>query len=436
MANRNANNHADNKTYGYPGTWYTGKDGKHHKCRTINGQPCSKHAGAGAHITDEQGKPIIASTEEELEAKLHAEKHIGLMSNASQSQHDDANIDSAADSNSKEDGNMNAFKDMAEYVNVSNANKPLNKPVVSVPKPGALMFKGSKMKTAIIMKQKKDEARSKRLASGNQPYLTHDDIMKSINENKDALEQNGLWIYDNPVYKGTTRLSVGELAHEIIRNGDYGNDLHDSSDAYYENMIDESSYSTWSRITHADRFSVIDYTEVGYYNANKLLNADRELDDRSAMLVNGVDKAMRVSKPLPHDTVFYRYAGDDDLSMSIRNAEEAMYYHSVGSDAGVVPRKSFISTTMKPGSFLKDYGNHATTEFIMIARKGVRGFSMSNRSNYDEHEFLINRGYDTRVLGIYETGGVDSHGSWLNHHPVLIIEILPSKTAQNGSKND
>ena len=460
MVHNNANNHSNtSKTYGYPGTWYTGKDGKHHKCRTINGKPCIRHSGLNAHITDENGEPIIANTEEELEEKLHANntnsKHtLGITPGITTEQHanyyskpngtNNANIDDSHDEhNENRNDDMSAFRNMTAYVKVNNGNSIANKPVIQAPKPGALMFKNSKMKTGILAKKKKDETRSKLLAASNQPYLTHDEIMKTINANRKTLTDKQLWIYDNPAYKGTTSMSISELTNEIISTGEYGNDLHDSSDAHYENMIDESSYSTWRRMTHADRFSVIDYTEVGYYNANKLLNNSEQLDERSEMLVNGVDNAMRISKPLQHDTVFYRYTGDDALSDEIRNSEETMYYNTVsndasmsagGSDDGIVPRRSFISTTMKPGSFLKDYGNHATTEFIMIARRGVRGLSMNDHSKYDEHEFLIDRGYDTRVLGIYETGGVSNDGSWLNHHPILIIEILPSKTAQNGSQ--
>lgn len=393
--------------YDYPGTWYIGKDGNRHRCRTHGGVPCKKHSAAG-HITDTDGVPIIASTEEELEERIHAGTCIGLQAGAPKTQ---------------------PFKSMSTYADIAN-KKPVSAYKPAPPKPGAAMF--SSMKNNLIAKARREAAKSARahhLSDALNHPPTEDEIIASRDAIKPLLQRENLWIYDNPAYKGTTSKSVEELADDYL-NAD--NAINDSRDANIENSLTDASDEAFMYLTNAERFSVVDYTEVGYYNANRALNDGKPLDDRSAVLVSGVDKAMRTVKPLESDTVFYRYTDDNGIEDTVepRNAEDMRYYRSLSAGDGIVRRESFVSTTMLPGSFMKENEGADNTAYIMIARRGVRGLSMVSQSRYQEHEFLIDRGYDTRVLAVYERGRQDDNGGWIGLHPVIIVEVLPKKDDQ------
>lgn len=377
--------------YGYPGTWYIAVDGRKRRCRTIGGSPCHQHANGGSHITDDAGNVIIASNETELEAKLHAGLKTGMTG----------------------DAHMKTNDDMMETQASDKINKPAVKPHEPViPMPGMMM--NSSLKKNIMMKQARERKREQIKSERAKPETSIDDRIKIRNGLADELKKHGSWIYDSNVFKGYTDKTTSQLAHELYPDAVEGDAA--------ENPLTRAARNIHHKLDSRTQFAVKDYTEVGYRQVNADLRDGNEMDARSHELMTGMDRAIHANAPLEHDTVLYRTIELNDMTTANRGIEEKRAYDAIASGDGIVDNPAYISTSFKGSLFAA--GEHENTEIIILAKAGTRGIAITD-SQYDEHEYVIDRGTCMRVKAIYETGDYRDADNWRLKHPVIIMETIP-----------
>ncbi len=376
--------------YGYPGTWYIAADGRKRRCRTICGSPCHQHANGG-HIIDDAGNVIIASNETELEAKLHAGLKTGMTGDAHMKTNDDIMETQASDK----------------------VNKPAVKPhEPAIPMPGMMM--NSSLKKNIIMKQARERKREQIKLERAKPETSIDDSIKIRNGLADELKKHGSWIYDSNVFKGYTDKTTSQLAHELYPDAVEGD--------VAENPLTRAARNVYHKLDGRTRFAVKDYTEVGYRQVNADLRDGNKMDARSHELMTGMDRAIHAIAPLEHDTVLYRTIELNDMATANRGIEEKRAYDAIASGDGIVDNPAYISTSFKGSLFAA--GEHENTEIIILAKAGTRGIAITD-SQYDEHEYVIDRGTRMRVKAIYETGDYRDADNWRLKHPVIIMETIP-----------
>ena len=373
----NANNkNTTSKTYGYPGTWYAGKDGKHHRCRTINGKPCIRHSGSNAHITDENGNTIIASTEEELEEKLHV--------NNMNSNHPlgitPVSINHITESTMLNDNAVNANKHESHSVSM----------------------KTDKTKNRMIRRIRTD-------SDLKIPFTRKTLIHANDNVNIPLYSYD---MHDDYGYDDTAR--VKHIA-SIIYPDSYDKDKT-------RNNADKDDYKSDSNdnLTADELEGVRQYTGYGSNDMNQILrgtdpgNISNHSPDEVNMLLhnlNSLTSAINNSEPVHDDMIVYR------------NSNHLIDMSEIDND-GCYVKKDFTSTS---------YDNNVSSNFgvynyVIHVTPGTRGVSVGGTGFHDdEKELILQQGQRFKVKAIVNIRNTNRINA--DSKPVVILETIPGDNA-------
>lgn len=364
------NSNKASKTYGYPGTWYIGKDGKHHKCRTINGQPCVKHAGAGAHITDEYGNPIIANTEEELEAKLHA-------------------------NNMHSFGISTVTKDKTSMKTVVNSNNDAD---------NSSSAGSSDSKTTNRIKTHQRLPHRKRTDSDLHIPFTRKTLIHA-NDNVNI----PLYAYDaNDDYGYDDTARVKHIASIIYPDSNNKTKSIAVNDDYKSDNSDN--------MTPDELEGVRQYTGYGSNDMNQILrgtdpgNISNHSPDEVNMLLhnlNSLTSAINNSEPVHDDMIVYR------------NSNHLIDLNEIDKD-GCYVKKDFTSTS---------YDNNVSSNFgvynyVIHVAPGTRGVNVGGTGFHDdERELILQQGQRFKVKAIVNIRNTSRINA--DSKPVIILETIP-----------
>ena len=297
----------------------------------------------------------------------------------------------------------------------------------------------------------------------------NEDERKLIDERDAYLKQHGLYVYDSPLFhrvdsKTTPYQLAAQVFPDAVKAQDIGGELWERSNDVYDglNASMKAAFKT--------------YTNTKFKDINRAMRGVDMINDKNTLSkIKLMKRAMTKTEGiLQKDTVFYRrrfIPENDNDSYYERGKEELSFYRAVAaamndyqnnkdahvnnnagmneagshdssssssayahktgsSDAPIVSRPNFLSTSA--GGLYYDSGWHGYCSFIIKAPAGTRGMYMVDSRHGTEREFLIDGGYDYKVVGIYETGNMIKRASddsfYFPNKPVIALEIVPRES--------
>lgn len=393
------------------------KQGSYVKCKS---NPCSLHGGSD----------IIASSPEEAYAKAHTTDGWGFAPSST----DNVSIVNSASNepSNKITEDADWFFDELDKKDSHKVSLKSNKNTAS---PDASKKNtGKNASNAYKYTEPDAKSRSKdwRLTHRYKTQEQHDYIV-----NRDErLKAEGLYVYDSPLFhKMPANKTTAELARELYPDCKHADDADIQKDLA---MRTEDIYAT--ELDDKEKNSLYDYTDEYYEVVNSVLRDTADADDYGYDsyyvddTISNMSTAMSKSDVLRHDTVFYRRRFMPEGDFGSRGGEEKSYYHAVADamnadnvDNAVISRSNFLSTSTQ--DILCNSKTHAEPQYIIKAPAGTRGLLMVNGAHPEEHEFLIDKGYDYRIAGIYEPGKLKESNSKMvfDKCPVIVLEVIPDK---------
>lgn len=256
-----------------------------------------------------------------------------------------------------------------------------------------------------------------------------EEALENLHANDDVhgLQKNGTLIHH--VSSDTT---VESLAQQIFP------DTPSAIDISHE-LLDDAERA-FNAMTDTQVQSVSDYTDSMFTTANKYLNTNvdtgrKTMDAQTYSEVYGdyhslegyVDNLHEAigKSEAPRDMLVYRsrFMG----SMSSRSKEEESYYDAIEYGDDSIVRANFNSTSADADNDVSNGADDASrTQYIIKVPAGTNGLYIRDHSYHpDENEYLIDRGYRYRIVGIYERGTLDAEeGTW-DIAPIIALEIMP-----------
>lgn len=156
--------------------------------------------------------------------------------------------------------------------------------------------------------------------------------------------------------------------------------------------------------------------------------------------INNIMHRKETSKIIDKDIIVFRQRYMKD-TLNNRSGEEAAYYNVVSKSLTnglnpIITRPDYMSTTLDiPTDFEAN-----NTSYIIKIPKGTRCIDISSCSDYErEHELLIDKGYQFKVVGIYEFSklNIDNKKNdlkWDGNKPVIALELIPDADDNTESK--
>lgn len=210
--------------------------------------------------------------------------------------------------------------------------------------------------------------------------------------------------------------------------------------------IKTRSMNAFNNATDSEREAIKAYTDYSYKYINKLLR-NGSLDYESPEFVNKINSHIKnintfmhhnaTAKVIDKDTVVFRqrFLRESD---QLRGYEEQAFYKAVaksmkdGSEP-IIARPDYMSTTWDVPKYFKS----SRCSYLIKIPAGTRGIDVSDEGmNSDEHEFLIDKGYKFKVVGIYELSKLKDTMHYFNKsetrwsqdgYPIIALELIPSK---------
>ena len=214
-----------------------------------------------------------------------------------------------------------------------------------------------------------------------------------------------------------------------------------SGDAMTHDLLEMMKASVDS-MDPVDFEAMVEYTDSMFSTTTRYLSGDgvdssKSMDDETRLAVYGdyhdldgfvgaVHRAVSGCEA-PHDMVVYRTRFMSGASG--RSREEMACYEALNDGDGMMVRTNFNSTSIDCdnaaiGNGLSGLPVEGRTQYVIKVPKGTRGAYLEPYSYHgDEHEFLIDKGYSYKVVGIYERGTLDD-GDW-DYAPIIALEIVP-----------
>ena len=211
--------------------------------------------------------------------------------------------------------------------------------------------------------------------------------------------------------------------------------------------IKTRSMNAFDNATDSEKEAIKAYTDYSYKYINKLLR-NGSLDYESPEFVNKINSHIKnintfmhhnaTAKVIDKDTVVFRqrFLRESDR---LRGYEEQAFYKAVaksmkdGSEP-IIARPDYMSTTWDVPKYFKS----SRCSYLIKIPAGTRGIDVSDEGmNSDEHEFLIDKGYKFKVVGIYELSKLKDTMHYFNKpetrwsqdgYPIIALELIPSKT--------
>ena len=282
-----------------------------------------------------------------------------------------------------------------------------------------------------------------------------EDEKTMIKDRDDFLRKQGLYVYDSPLFHridGNT--TTYELAAQVFPECRMANDARTASEII-ENSNDIHAHMNRNQKKAFEEYSGDSYEDINSYlrNGNDGYYDEDEIKEIKSSITRMNNVMKETETVLTHDTVFFRKRFCPEGEPDDRSGEEKSYYKAVASSANknnhnnsyddknvnnpIVSRANYMSTALS----YDDYGRelHDSVQYIIKAPAGTRGLALNNSEYPDENEFLIDKGYDLKVIGIYETGDMAPSDYYtcdskvhvdkyvFNKQPIIALEIVPKK---------
>lgn len=268
------------------------------------------------------------------------------------------------------------------------------------------------------------------------------------------VDENGKYVVPNDAAGWAGSIQVRKLAKDVFPGAaiDYDNQVNISnkSDEILNNAtIDEiNTIKTYT----GDTFKAINNMLRKGPQANQ---TDEDIKQINSYIKNlhTVLRNKTTKNIVKKDTVVFRRRLCN-ASINDRGGEEKSFYQAVakamknGSEP-IVTRPDFLSTT----SDVPELFDTRACSYIIKIPAGTRGLDISSKNVYHEDEFLIDKGYKFKVVGVYEFGKLDyetfdgndetawrkqsSDGKWYNAtgaYPVIALELIPPTISKRTTK--
>jgi len=246
----------------------------------------------------------------------------------------------------------------------------------------------------------------------------------------DEMRNNGEYIRDNPlVFNVDSKVNTQELAHAIFKGADFG-------DEHYKELIQRSN-EAWDSMTSDEQDAIYQYTGSAYSSMNKALYKKNYKAEKSlkkiADMSSGLAKTENVCQ---HDTVLYRrrFLKEQDGEYT-RSREETAAFQALARVTGkktakpTFTRANYMSTANR--GFNNSY--HDQVRYIISIPKGTHGISVEEHSIHSsEDEFIIDKGYDYEVVGVFQTSEIRKHSNGITNwetgcSPIIALRVIPKK---------
>ena len=248
----------------------------------------------------------------------------------------------------------------------------------------------------------------------------------------DEMRNNGEYIRDNPlVFNVDSKVNTQELAHAVFKGADFG-------DEHYNELIQRSN-EAWDSMTSDEQAAIYQYTGSAYSSMNKALykkgynSAKYNTTKMIADMSSGLSKTENVCQ---HDTVLYRkrFMKEQDGEYT-RSREETAVFQALARVTGkktakpTFTRANYMSTANR--GFNDNY--HDQVRYIISIPKGTHGISVEEHSIHSiEDEFIIDKGYDYEVVGVFQTSEIRKHSNGITNwetgcSPIIALRAIPKK---------
>ena len=247
----------------------------------------------------------------------------------------------------------------------------------------------------------------------------------------DEMRNNGEYIRDNPlVFNVDSKVNTQELAHAIFKGADFG-------DEHYKELIQRSN-EAWDSMTSDEQDAIYQYTGSAYSSMNKALykknhkSAQYDTKKKIADMSSGLAKTENVCQ---HDTVLYRRRFLNEQDGNTRSREETAAFQALARVTGkktakpTFTRANYMSTANR--GFNNSY--HDQVRYIISIPKGTHGISVEEHSSHSsEDEFIIDKGYDYEVVGVFQTSEIRKHSNGITNwetgcSPIIALRVIPKK---------
>ena len=307
-----------------------------------------------------------------------------------------------------------------------------------------------------------NESIGKKAKSRKKPIKS--DGYKTIDAEKMAKEQ-GVYIDDSPLLHrltdseikkyvktnyptNTETIDIKKLASDIFKgihqvDFSHGDSIINKSASILEkSKMDEKNaiakYSCeWFRpvngiLRDKDFFTNSNYTDDESQKPILLKETNKIIKN-----INNIMHRKETSKIIDKDIIVFRQRYMKD-TLNNRSGEETAYYNAVSKSltnglSTIITRPDYMSTTFDiPTDFEAN-----NTSYIIKIPKGTRCLDISSCSDYErEHELLIDKGYQFKVVGIYEFSklNIDDKKNdlkWDGNKPVIALELIPDADQSN-----
>lgn len=248
----------------------------------------------------------------------------------------------------------------------------------------------------------------------------------------DEMRNNGEYIRDNPlVFNVDSKVNTQELAHAVFKGADFG-------DEHYNELIQRSN-EAWDSMTSDEQAAIYQYTGSAYSSMNKALykkNYKSEKYDTKKMIADMSSGLSKTENVCQHDTVLYRkrFMKEQDGEYT-RSREETAVFQALARVTGkktakpTFTRANYMSTANR--GFNDNY--HDQVRYIISIPKGTHGISVEEHSIHSiEDEFIIDKGYDYEVVGVFQTSEIRKHSNGITNwetgcSPIIALRVIPKK---------
>lgn len=248
----------------------------------------------------------------------------------------------------------------------------------------------------------------------------------------DEMRNNGEYIRDNPlVFNVDSKVNTQELAHAVFKGADFG-------DEHYKELIQRSN-EAWDSMTSDEQAAIYQYTGSAYSSMNKALykkNYKSEKHDTKKMIADMSSGLSKTENVCQHDTVLYRrrFLKEQDGDYT-RSREETAAFQALARVTGkktakpTFTRANYMSTANR--GFNNSY--HDQVRYIISIPKGTHGISVEEHSSHSiEDEFIIDKGYDYEVVGVFQTSEIRKHSNGITNwetgcSPIIALRVIPKK---------
>lgn len=292
---------------------------------------------------------------------------------------------------------------------------------------------------------------------------------KTIDAEKMAKEQ-GVYIDDSPLLHrltdseikkyvktnyptNTETIDIKKLASDIFKG------IHQVDFSHGDSIINKSA-SILEKSKMDEKNAIARYSCEWFRPVNGILRdkdfftnsnyaADDDESQKTILLketnkiiknINNIMHRKETSKIIDKDIIVFRQRYMKG-TLNNRSGEETAYYNAVSKSLTnglnpIITRPDYMSTTLDiPTDFEAN-----NTSYIIKIPKGTRCLDISSCSDYErEHELLIDKGYQFKVVGIYEFSklNIDNKKNdlkWDGNKPVIALELIPDAANNTESK--